>query len=120
MMRNQFSPSSTVSEESSVKRENDDDADGAGSGDNKELQNFLSANARTLIGSFRCKICGKTLLSLDALSAHLNLHYSSEGFTCPICDRVFQKKNSLKGHLKLHEGRDVYPCDFCSKVSGEY
>ncbi|KAH3776293.1 hypothetical protein DPMN_177714 [Dreissena polymorpha] len=62
----------------------------------------------------RCHHCGKTYVSMPALSMHLLTHDLKH--KCDICGKAFSRPWLLQGHFRSHTGEKPYGCAHCGKA----
>ena len=75
----------------------------------------------SILGVYRCELCGKTYASYHSLNHHMKVH--SGQTRCTLCGGIFSKVAGLRNHLtKVHklsklEIRSLVPTQFrCSHL----
>lgn len=67
--------------------------------------------------SFLCAVCGKKLLTKNAITAHIRSHNGEKPYKCDYCYKAFAASTYLMFHMRVHDGYRPYKCNvqFCEK-----
>uniref|UniRef100_A0A182NTV7 C2H2-type domain-containing protein n=1 Tax=Anopheles dirus TaxID=7168 RepID=A0A182NTV7_9DIPT len=78
----------------------------------------LSDHERADCGSapiYRCGTCGKHYSSYSALKMHRTVHDGARPFECSFCAKPFRTKGQVKVHERSHTGERPFRCEVCAK-----
>ncbi|XP_077290758.1 uncharacterized protein LOC143914420 isoform X2 [Arctopsyche grandis] len=66
---------------------------------------------------FKCEMedCGKSFVSSNYLTAHLDWHDGSKNYQCQTCGKTFLLRSSLTNHEETHVIEDAR-CEICNKT----
>ncbi|ELP90868.1 zinc finger protein, putative [Entamoeba invadens IP1] len=59
--------------------------------------------------------CGKTYLSEESLTRHLNRHSTVKEHVCDVCGKAFLRKSECEIHMRIHTGVKPFSCSLCNK-----
>ncbi|XP_070203696.1 uncharacterized protein [Littorina saxatilis] len=64
---------------------------------------------------YKCKHCGKILVSKYGLQKHEETHNSEKPFPCDVCHKSFRRLFHLLAHKERHLGLHKVQCEVCGK-----
>ncbi|XP_028968253.1 zinc finger protein SNAI1 [Galendromus occidentalis] len=65
-------------------------------------------------GSFSCRFCSKSYVSMGALKMHIRTH--TLPCKCDICGKAFSRPWLLQGHIRTHTGEKPFECEHCHRA----
>ncbi len=65
--------------------------------------------------SYKCDVCGESIIGLDQLTKHMKFHNTDRPFECEKCRKRFGNKNTLTIHMRTHTGEKPYTCSECNQ-----
>ena len=65
-----------------------------------------------MVDEFVCNVCGKQLITKNALYFHMLGVHTEVEVPCNDCDKIFKSKTKLAYHIRAtHQARDRFYCD---------
>ena len=77
----------------------------------KDLAPLSPSDAK---GSFSCRFCSKSYVSMGALKMHIRTH--TLPCKCDICGKAFSRPWLLQGHIRTHTGEKPFECEHCHRA----
>uniref|UniRef100_UPI00358E9E7E uncharacterized protein n=1 Tax=Myxine glutinosa TaxID=7769 RepID=UPI00358E9E7E len=67
------------------------------------------------VRSYKCTICGKTLVQSSSRARHMRIHSGERPYKCSVCGKGFIQPSHYNSHLRTHSDEHPYKCSKCGK-----